>query len=162
MKFSKVNILSSNGLFMIILFGFLIFMNVESYLKVEQVPKLFFVFLFSIDLFIVVLIIWGLTAKITISNNGIRYKSMFKDLNIDWNQIKTFGVYVTGSNVKIEIDKADYDKFILAGQKNIFITDKEDYHPAMFRRQPNSEFKYIDFHYRHRAMDLISQKMINN
>ena len=161
MRFSKINILSSNGLFIIVLLGFISAVNIGCYSKADQIPVLFFVFVIIVDLFIVGLIIWGLTSKITISNSGIRYKSMFKDLTIDWNQIKTFGVYITGSNVKTVIEKTDYDKFVLAGQKNIFITDKEDFSPSMFKIRPNSEFKYIDFHYRPKAIDMIEQKMIN-
>ena len=50
---------------------------------------------------------------------------MFKDLTIDWTQIKTFGVCVTGSDVKRVIDKKDYYRFVLVGQIYIFIADKE-------------------------------------
>jgi hypothetical protein len=161
MRFSKINLFSSNGLFTFFLFGFLVFLNSIFVINANVIPLFALIFVAIIDLFAIGFIILGLTTKVTITDNGIIYKSVFKKLFIDWIQIKSFGVYVTGRNVKYTLDKCDYDKFIWAGQKFIFITDKEDFTPAMFRFRPGKGLVYFDFHYRQEAIKMIEEKMIN-
>ena len=161
MRFSKINILTTNALFFLALIGFVAFMNFECFEKIGQIPKLFLIFMFVCDLLMVGILIWGLTSKITISDKEIRYKSIFKDITIEWTQIKSYGIFVTGSNVKYALDRKDYDKFILAGQKNIFITDYEGFTPAMFKIRPKNGHIYFDFHYRKGAIQFIDNKMKN-
>jgi hypothetical protein len=161
MRFSKINLFNSNGLFTFFLFGFLVFLNSIFIINAYVTPLLALIFVAISDLFVIGFIILGLTTKVTITDNGIIYKSVFKKIIIDWIQIKSFGVYVTGRNVKYTLDKVDYNKFIWADQKFIFITDKDDYTPAIFRLRPKSGFTYFDFHYRQEAMQMIEDKMIN-
>ena len=161
MTYSKINLFSSSGLFILILLGFLIFLNSTFIINENVIPLLAFIFVAIIDLLVIGFIILGLTTKVTITDNGIIYKSIFKKVKLDWIQIKSYGVYVTGSNVKYTLDKVNYDKFIWAGQKIIFITDKEDYTPGMFRLRPGKGLVYLDFHYRQEAINLIDNKMIN-
>jgi hypothetical protein len=159
MRFSKINILTTNALFFLALIGLLAFMNFECCEKIGEVSKLVIIFIFLCDLLMLGFLIWGLTSKISISDNGIRYKSIFKDITIEWTQIKSYGIFVTGSNVKYVLERKDYDKFILAGQKNIFITDNEEFTPAMFKIRHERGHIYFDFHYRKEVIQFIDKKM---
>ena len=157
MKFLKVRLISSNGLFILALFGPIVLINFTCIEKSNQVPLLFFIFIFLSDLFIFVGIIWALTTKVELSENGIEYKSIFKKTYINWTRIESFGVYVTGTNVKYTLAEANYDKFIWGGQKFIYLTEQKDFSPAMFRRRPKTG--YIDFHFRKEALEMIERKM---
>jgi len=159
MRFLKINILTTNALFFLAIIGLFAFMNFECFEKIGQIPKIFLIFMFLCDLLMLGFLMWGLTTKISISDKAIRYKSIFKDITIEWTQIKSYGVFVTGSNVKYVLDRKDYDKFILAGQKNIFITDNEGFTPAMFKIRPKKGHIYFDFHYRQEAIQFIENKM---
>jgi len=157
MKFLKVRFLSSNGLlFLLSLIGVL-FINMLVIGNLSQIPIIALVIFSLYNLIVLAGILWGLTAKVELSESGIGYKSIFRKVYIDWAKIESFGIYVTGSNVKYTLDKADYYKFIWAGQKFIFVTEQKDFEPAMFRRRPKTG--YIDFHFRKEACEMIERKI---
>jgi hypothetical protein len=157
MRFLKVRFISSNGLFILVILGLIVMMNFISVEKSKETPAIFFVFVFLVDLLIIGGILWALTAKVELSENGIEYRSLFKKVKIDWTRIESYGVYVAGSNVKSTLDKSNYDKFIWGGQKFIYLTEQKNFSPGMFRQRPQTE--YIDFHFRKEAIEMIENKM---
>jgi len=99
----------------------------------------------------------GLSTTIIISDEGIKYESVFKEVSIEWDQIKSYGVFVDNRYNRYQLKKEKYDKFLIAAEKFIFITDVENYKPSKFKSRPKS--KYFYFQYRKEAMELIEDNM---
>ncbi len=159
MKFSRLNLLTSNGLFFLLLYAFNFYVFFVFIKNITTIPAIGIITIFILEILLCGIIIIPATTKVVITDKGIRYKSLFKEVIIEWNQIKSYGVYITGSNVKSTLNPREYDKFKWAAQKFIFITEKENYKPKLFRIRPKKGFAYIDFHYRKNAMEIIEDKM---
>lgn len=104
--------------------------------------------------FLGVLFLIGFMTKISIEKKGITQSSLSKDFLLNWNNIKTIGVYrLNRFGVKI-IEPKDYDKFSFLGQKFIFISTKHNFIPK-HNLKLTSEF--IHFHWRKEAWEEINK-----
>lgn len=134
-------------LFIVLGIGFLIYYYFEGnkdYLYISIGIFVFLGILFSI----------GFMTKIRIEGKGIIQSSLSKDYLLNWNDIKTIGVYrVNRYGLKI-VDPKNYNKFSLLGQKFIFISTKQNYLP---KRNQNSSSDFIHFHWRKEAWDEIKK-----
>lgn len=152
MKITKSNFKSPHiyilyTLFIILGIGLLIyyfFENNRDYLYISIGIFLFLGILFSI----------GFMTRIHIERKGITQSSISNDYLLNWNQIKTVGVYrINRYGIKI-VDPKNYDKISLLGQKFIFISTKENYLP---KRNQNSSSDFIHFHWRKEAWNEIKK-----
>jgi len=92
--------------------------------------------------------------KIRIERKGITQSSISKDYLLNWNEIKTIGVYrVNRYGLKI-VEPSNYNKFSLLGQKFIFISTKQNYLPKLYQ---NSSSDFIHFHWRKEAWNEIKK-----
>ncbi|MEI6823875.1 MAG: hypothetical protein WCL51_18245 [Bacteroidota bacterium] len=159
MKFSKVNFQTSNKLNYLIYLGLLLLIYYKVNLELNKDTLLIFILysLSIINIYVFGVLIIDLFTTITISDNGIRFKSFYKDSSINWCDIKSYGVYARGNATLDILEKGKYNEFIMVVQKYIFITDKKDYLPARYKRKPKSI--YIICEYRKEAMELIEENM---
>ena len=134
-------------LFIILGIGLLvyyIFENNKDYLYISIGIFFFLGILFSV----------GFMTKIRIERKGFTQSSISNDYLLNWNQIKTIGVYrVNRHGIKI-VNPKNYNKISLLGQKFIFISSKENYLP---KRNQNSSSDFIHFHWREEAWNEIKK-----
>jgi len=158
MKFLKVNIFSINGLIFAILYILIFFINLTWIGTLNELPLVANLLFSLLDIILLGLIVWSLTSKVEIQEDGINYTSILGNTFIEWKNINSYGVYVVGSNTKRIITKDDYYKQDIFLQKFIFICDKK-FVPAMFNIKHGKG--YIDFHFREDAMKIIESKVVD-
>lgn len=111
-----------------------------------------------IGLFLTILLIsalyYSLKAKILLTETEIIIKTPFGSKKLQYNEIKTIGVYAASNFVYI-LEKEKYHKRLFFSNKFIFLSGKVDFYPRFLK----TPIDYIDFHYRREIYDIIESKI---
>jgi hypothetical protein len=97
-------------------------------------------------------VIYGMLTKITISPEGISYRSPLKSFQYDWNSVQTASMYILSKNSKNELPAHRYEEKFYVREKFIFLAGTKFFSPGVFQF-PNAS--YVDFHYDRKAWELI-------
>ena len=154
MRFHKINFLNIKY---IIAISFILFLNLVLFSKLNEVPLIAVICFSVIDLVFIGFIIWGVTAIIGITDQGILYKTLFRQTHIDWENVKSFGVYVVGKYYREVLKQEDYDKTRFDLKKYIYISTEIDFYPKSFKSNENSGSFFFD--YRKNIIELIEDKI---
>lgn len=155
-KFYKLNWLHYWTLAPLILFGCLIIIPIVMGFAYNNTNlSIFGLIVFAITIFP---LINNYFAKITINDMGITYCSLFKKHVINWNNIKTLGVYLktTRSNEEITNSK-DFYKPYFCKQKYIFISAKTKYFPYPYSPKITDDF--IEVQWRKETFRIINNHL---
>jgi hypothetical protein len=113
-----------------------------------------------VGLLLTILLLWALyyslTAKIVLTDKEIIAKTPFGTKKLQYNEIKTIGVYAASNFVDI-LEKEKYHKRLFFANKFIYLSGKADFYPRFLKTPAD----YIDIHYRREIYDIIESKIKN-
>ena len=87
-------------------------------------------------LFFPLVLIYSLRSKVIITDNAIIKKTPFKQLKINFKDIKSFGLYeqIPDSRTSIIIQPDEIDKSSFLSQNFMFLSKRKDYSPHSFKQ----------------------------
>lgn len=88
------------------------------------------------------LLYYSLTAKILIDKQCIVKKSVFGAKELNFNEVKSFGVYLQEGKSIGSIERSEYDNTFWFAIKFIFVANRNDYSPNSFRQKGSIRFHY--------------------
>jgi hypothetical protein len=88
------------------------------------------------------LLYYSLTAKILIDKQCIVKKSVFGAKKLNFNKVKSFGVYLQEGKSIGSIERSEYDNTFWFAIKFIFVANRNDYSPNSFRQKGSIRFHY--------------------
>ena len=166
MKFRRFYLSKSNKFLLSTLVLALIYFNfnfVQKYFETFELDSfnLFRLsFIFIIDILFVGISIYMTSMKIELSDIGVKYISLFHTTEINWSNIKSSGVYLSGYNgYKSLLEFEDYFKNNSLN-KIIFISTENNILPQTLYKLSKSS--YITFSFRDDVMKMVIKKMSNN
>lgn len=98
---------------------------------------------------------FGLLVRVRIDDNGVGMKGLFGERRINWEEMADHGILLRGRYTNSRVNPAEADKFMLGGNKVLFVSNKAGYRPS------GNEFLFgsnviLLFDYRKDAMALIT------
>ena len=166
MKFRRFYLSKSNKFLLSTLVLALIYFNfnfVQKYFETFELDSfnLFRLsFIFIIDILFVGISIYMTSMKIELSDIGVKYISLFHTTEINWSNIKSSGVYLSGYyGYKSLLEFEDYFKNNSLN-KIIFIATENNILPETLYKL--SKASYITFSFRDDVMKMVIKKMSNN
>ena len=120
--------------------------------EIKQNP-LILIFIFILFIFLVYTFYMSFIRKIILSQEGVIFKSPFGFKQIDWENIKTYGIFLRRNYSGTELSEADLKKKFITGNKYIYVSENEE-------NQLTNQIKdgYISFQYNKEAYDFIKKK----
>jgi hypothetical protein len=163
MKFRRFNLSKSNKLWLSITFLALIYFNVNfvqiyfDSLELDSYNLFRFAFILIIDILFVGISIYMISMKIELTDIGVVYSSLFHKTEINWSDIKSYGVFLSGMyGYKTLLEFEDYFKNNSLN-KIIFISSENDILPETLYK--TSKSSYITFSFRDEVMRMVINKM---
>ena len=151
-EFHKINFKTPFASLLAILsvgFTAFIFWN---YFKTDD--KIFLVVGLVLLAFLIFALYYSLSSKVILTENEVRTKTLWGVRKLNYNEIKTIGVYAASNYVYI-LENENRNKRLIFEQKFIYLSAKPNYFPFFFKKPKD----YLDFHYRREIYDIIESKM---
>jgi|GEM_PF-2819703 len=98
--------------------------------------------------------VFHMLTVITIGPDGIRYKSLLKDVRMRWDEIGTIGVYVQGRKVFKILEEREYNYKQFGGQRWLFFAREKNFQPHQVIT-PGENF--VDLQYRKEAWEVVKR-----
>lgn len=93
---------------------------------------------------------------IVIDETGVRYRSLFRKMKMDWTMICEYGAfYRTRYRIILEEDMTSYTQ--LVGQRKVFVSAFPGFRPGL--HTPAISTTFMTFDYREKAMEVIRYYM---
>ncbi len=128
------------------IFWFIIFISFSTFMiwLAFIIPTIWLSCLFSfLSLFTPFMVYYSLTTKIIVDNYQVMKKSLFGKNTLNFNDIKSFGVYKQEGKFAHIIEREEYDKKDWFGLNFIFIANRKEYSPMSFRQKGSIRFHYF-------------------
>jgi len=139
-NFKNPSIFLTFGLLFLFPIGFMIF--VETAHIDKETLYILFGFFFLLPTIIILI---GISIKITIDEERITYKSWFKEFNIKWREVESDGGLIIGRYVYKEVDPDILKPFNWLGNPYFYVSRKANFKPI---KNTKISKDYIHFHFR--------------
>ena len=133
-------------------------MNILILLPNSDSPIYVRILLTITDLICIISLAIGFTTSITITDQFIKHKTIFKTVILDWSQINSYGVYIYIRGPRYILEKKDYQDFF-RGTRLIFLTDIKEFTIDKYSLRNKNNTIFIEFGYRLEIIKLIEDKM---